>query len=264
MLITRVITALFLIIGISSAILFLPEFWFAVIIFLVTGLACFELYSIVGVERFVFRVAFVLGYLLICWGCFISDFDVVVLLYVCSALWMIAFFVIAYYPRGSSWLKNKIFAGLTGTLLIAGAAYSVVKIRGLDDGWFWLFWFFVLTTCVDAGGYFVGRKYGVHPLAVRVSPGKTIEGLVGGALFAILICGLLSFFFVPESNLGYYMLLPLLFFCVVGDLLESVLKRIHGKKDSGAILPGHGGLLDRIDSVIPVMTIGAVFLVIAY
>ena len=264
MLITRVITALFLIIGISSAILFLPEFWFAVIIFLATSLACLELYSIVGVERFVFRIAFAFIYLFICLVGFLSGIDIVPLIYFSLALWLIAFLVVAYYPKGSSWLKNRVFAGVLGSLLLAGAAYSVVKIRGLDDGVFWLFWLFVLTTSVDAGGYFVGRKYGERPLAARVSPGKTIEGLGGGLLFATLICGLLSYLFLSGSNLGYYILLPLVFFCVVGDLLESVLKRIYGKKDSGAMLPGHGGLLDRIDSVIPVMTAGAVFLLNAY
>ena len=260
MLITRVITALFLAFGISSAILFLPDFWFAAFIFLVTGLACLELYSIVGVERFVVRVVFVAGYFLIFFGFFITGYNFIPFIYLSMALWILSFFVIVYYPSGSSWLKNGLFAGLVGTVLLAGSAYSVVIIRGADDGVFWLFWFFVLTTSVDAGGYFLGRKYGKHPLAIQVSPGKTLEGLAGGLVFSVLTCVLLSYLFIPASKLGYYMLFPLIFFCVIGDLVESVLKRIYGKKDSGAMLPGHGGLLDRIDSVIPVMTAGAVFL----
>ncbi len=260
MLITRIITALFLAIGISTAILLLPDLWFASFIFLVTGLACLEVYSIVGVERLVLRVLFAFFYFLICLLCYILEYDVASFVYLSLAIWCLAFFVVVHFPAGSYWLKQGVFAGLLGTTLLAGAAYSVVIIRGLDNGPFWLFWLFALTTSVDAGGYFVGRKYGKYPLAMQVSPGKTIEGLGGGLVFSIVICGLLSHFFLPGSDLGFYMLLPLVFFCVVGDLAESVLKRIYEKKDSGSILPGHGGLLDRIDSVIPVMTAGAVFL----
>ena len=260
MLIPRLLTAFFLILGITSAIVLLPDVWFATVIFLVTGLACFELYSMVGVKSVLLRIALVFAYVVSCISLVLTGSDVTPLLYFCFVLWLLSFYLVISYPDRCSWLSNSLLVGFLGSVLLAGASYSVIEIRGAEDGIFWLFWLFVLTTSVDAGGYFVGRKLGKRPLARRVSPRKTFEGLAGGLAFSIVFCGLLSHFFMPGDYLGYYLLVPLVCFCVVGDLMESVVKRAYGKKDSGSILPGHGGLLDRIDSVIPVMSAGAVFL----
>ena len=113
----------------------------------------------------------------------------------------------------------------------------------------------------DTGAYFVGRKFGRHPLAKNISPNKTVEGFVGGYLAGLSVLLLFGFFWL-KPELGWSnttVVLMALFFpftAVLGDLFESIFKRVVDAKDSGSILPGHGGLLDRIDSLVyaaPVM-----------
>ena len=107
---------------------------------------------------------------------------------------------------------------------------------------------------VDIAGYFFGKKFGKNKLLPKVSPGKTYEGLIGGLIAIAIYVLILRMFYwssVPFPDWALFILLPLGFVSlgVIGDLFESFLKRCSGVKDSGALLPGHGGLLDRIDSM---------------
>ena len=107
----------------------------------------------------------------------------------------------------------------------------------------------------DTGAYFVGRAFGKRRLARRISPKKTIEGTIGGCLLGLIVALIPGFLWIQPnlgwSNFGVITVACVLpFLSVFGDLLESVLKRISDAKDSGSILPGHGGLLDRIDSLV--------------
>jgi phosphatidate cytidylyltransferase len=116
---------------------------------------------------------------------------------------------------------------------------------------------------MDIGGYFAGRAFGRRKLAPRVSPGKTWEGLYGGLLLVFVLALLLTHW-LPYAR-WHFVALALVSgaFSVVGDLTESLLKRANGLKDSGRLLPGHGGMLDRIDSVTaaaPVMTLSLIWL----
>jgi phosphatidate cytidylyltransferase len=116
----------------------------------------------------------------------------------------------------------------------------------------------------DSAAYFSGRRFGKHKLAPRISPGKTWEGAIG-AWAAITIYALLLYFFAPSSiNLQCLPQALALFWAmfglsVLGDLFESTLKRQAGIKDSGNLLPGHGGILDRIDSLTAVLPAAALF-----
>ncbi|ABI57202.1 phosphatidate cytidylyltransferase [Alkalilimnicola ehrlichii MLHE-1] len=123
---------------------------------------------------------------------------------------------------------------------------------GSGHGGFWVTFLFVLVWGADTGAYFAGRSLGRHKLAPRVSPGKTWEGVAGGLLAAVVAGLVLSMVFaVPGPGAGLLVLLILVTVAlsVVGDLFESLLKRQRGVKDSGTLLPGHGGILDRIDSL---------------
>ncbi|HEX8090190.1 MAG TPA: phosphatidate cytidylyltransferase [Blastocatellia bacterium] len=112
--------------------------------------------------------------------------------------------------------------------------------------------FFAMVMMTDTGAYYTGRSIGRHKLAPRVSPGKTVEGAVGGFITAIITGPLCRWIFFPEIGLLNAMALgaTIGIFGQVGDLAESMLKRGSGVKDSGNLLPGHGGMLDRVDSIL--------------
>jgi phosphatidate cytidylyltransferase len=112
--------------------------------------------------------------------------------------------------------------------------------------------FFAMVIFTDTGAYYTGRSLGKTKLAPRISPGKTIEGFVGGLVAAIAAGPLCRWAFFPEMNLTHSLLLGALIGLLgpVGDLAESMLKRGSDVKDSGTLLPGHGGMLDRVDSIL--------------
>jgi len=156
--------------------------------------------------------------------------------------------------------KEGAFAGwawtMAGILYIGWLLSYLVSLRGLEDGRNWIFLALFTTFASDTAAFFTGRALGRHPLAPNISPGKTWEGAVGGVVGAILV----SLFFVlptplslnPYLNWGQAILLGLLVsvFGQIGDLTESLLKRNVGVKDSGTLIPGHGGVLDRVDSIV--------------
>ena len=140
--------------------------------------------------------------------------------------------------------------------LLPAIALLWVRERNIDHGLALVVWVFIVTWATDIGGYFAGRKFGRRKLAPTISPNKTYEGLYGGIVGAALFGGLWAW----ATGLGtlLYILAPL--FAVAaqgGDLFESALKRRAGFKDSGNWLPGHGGLLDRLDGLIPVAILTA-------
>ncbi|MDD5287957.1 MAG: phosphatidate cytidylyltransferase [Dehalococcoidales bacterium] len=145
------------------------------------------------------------------------------------------------------------FAGIlyTGWLL----SY-LVTLRGIDDGRSWVFLALFVTFGSDTAAYFIGRTIGKHKLAPAISPKKTWEGAIGGLLGAVAIslCFLLPTPVQLSTHLNWWqaVILGLLvsIFAQLGDLVESLLKRNAGAKDSGRIFPGHGGALDRLDSIV--------------
>ena len=130
----------------------------------------------------------------------------------------------------------------------------MVAVRGLDDGRNWVYFTFFVTFASDTSAFFAGRALGRNKLAPDISPAKTREGAIGGVIGAVLVSLL---FLLPTPlqlpfNWIHAIILGLLVsvFGQLGDLVESLLKRNAGVKDSGRLLPGHGGLLDRMDSVV--------------
>ena len=136
-------------------------------------------------------------------------------------------------------------------------ALALLWIRERDThGLALLIWTFIVTWSTDIGAYFAGRSFGRRKLAPTLSPNKTVEGLAGGVLAATVLGGAWAI----AMDLGSALLLLAPIFAVfaqAGDLFESGMKRRAGVKDSGALLPGHGGALDRLDGLVPVAVLTA-------
>ncbi len=128
----------------------------------------------------------------------------------------------------------------------------LVLLRQLPDGRGWVFLVLFAVMACDSLAYFVGSSFGKHKLYPAVSPKKSIEGALGGLVGACLGVWLAAALFLPAFGLGHVVLVGLLLGVVgqVGDLFESLLKRACGVKDSGGFFPGHGGILDRLDSLL--------------
>lgn len=141
---------------------------------------------------------------------------------------------------------------LAGPLLLVVPWFALYTLRGQAGGEWLVLFLFLLIWGADIGAYFAGRRWGRHKLLPRVSPGKTWEGVIGGTLAALVIA-LLAALLKGRTGLdiGYFLLVALAvsWVSVIGDLVESQFKRCAGVKDSGKLLPGHGGVLDRIDSL---------------
>jgi phosphatidate cytidylyltransferase len=140
-------------------------------------------------------------------------------------------------------------------------------VQGLKDpGFFYVIFVVACTFLNDTGAYFVGRWMGRRKLIPRISPGKTVEGTIGGVVLATITGEVVNLIF--KSPLEYYSAFMFGFIigivAVLGDLVESLIKRSVGVKDSGAILPGHGGVLDRFDSLIFVFPVSYCFVLVYY
>lgn len=187
-----------------------------------------------------------------------------VLIVATCAWWLLVLSWIARYPVGFDethpprWLK----AG-AGLLVVPATIAAVTVLHGAPDGALRLLFAFVLVWAADVGAYFAGKSLGRRKLAPDVSPGKTWEGVFGGLALSLLIAAAAGAWLFRLSAAAW---LPFLLLCVavvllsiVGDLGESLLKRQVGAKDSGALLPGHGGVLDRVDSLLaalPALALG--------
>jgi len=139
-----------------------------------------------------------------------------------------------------------------GVLYISFSISHIVLTRSLPDGNYWLIMLTAITVLSDTGAYYGGRTFGKRKLCPNISPNKTIAGAVSGVVAGIIGACVVRYYFFPDINVINIGLLGLALSVIgiMGDLTESVAKRSFGVKDSGVLLAGHGGLLDRIDSLL--------------
>lgn len=187
--------------------------------------------------------------------------QVQILIYVvAAAFWLI--FVPAWFKYGWNIRKFWLLA-LLGWILLIPTGMAMLGLREISPQPWWLLGVMCLVWVADISAYFTGRLFGKNKLAPRISPGKTWEGVAGAILGALVYV----FWVMSVSGLSqqYTMILFAIVgvaLSVIGDLFESAIKRLAGVKDSGTLLPGHGGLLDRIDALTSTLPIAALALIL--
>jgi len=280
----RIITALILAPLAIAAIFFLPlKFFmlFAATVFLLASKEWAGFVSKKPPTAILYIFGLVLGITLMLmpagaiWGPESLNQYLVTGLTVGAVWWCVAFILVIRYPGSATlWKSSKVIKSLFGLLTLLPFFWGLVVLRSLNMhhefyfGAELLMYVFLLVWAADSGAYFVGRQFGKHKLAPNVSPGKTIEGLVGGVLCAAIVAFFGSqFFAIPADKLILFFVVSIVttLASALGDLTESIFKREAGLKDSSNLLPGHGGILDRIDSLtaaVPVFTLMYIYWVL--
>ena len=269
MLKTRVITALILLAVLLPILFLLPAMYIGAFFLVALLAAAWEWSRLLAPE--VGRAAwlyalFCLAIILFLLGMQNASWQFALLLLAVIFWFFVAPFILA---KGMNLSLEKLrpFYVVLGFILLPAAWFALVFLREL--GLIFLLSSMALVWIADIGAYFVGKAFGKHKLAVQISPGKSIEGAIGGLILCYVYAFLCVYFLPFESTLFgawairfgwvpmFLMVTVLAAFSIFGDLFESQLKRLAGVKDSSHLLPGHGGVLDRVDALIPAMPIAA-------
>ena len=258
----RIITALLLGLPLLAILLLAPPQWILAVLVVVLVLGAWEWSSFLQTTQPIWRISYVL--LMACLICLwyftrqlVSPYT---LLFIALLWWITALGWIVFAPhRGTHWVTA--LAGFF-VLLPMWIGLGTLQLHHAHGAQF-ILCLLLLVISTDIGAYFVGRAFGKHKLAPQVSPGKTWEGAVGGVGASLLVATLAARWFeIPLMPMLALSLMTVIF-SIVGDLTESMFKRHAGLKDSSNILPGHGGILDRIDSITaatPVFVYGLIYL----
>lgn len=269
---TRLLAALIMTPLAIAAVLLLPTPWLVALTAVVFLAALWEWFRLAEVEdtlqRLVLLVANLALMVALVWASRTQTGGSLVLLWISVVVgvvwWLLALLWLRHHRFASDHDTHaRVFKLAAGTLAVIPAWSALAVIHaGEPDGHRWLLLVLAMIWAADSGAYFAGRRLGRRKLSPQISPNKTVEGLLGG-LAAALLLALVAAPFAGASlaQLPAVALVALAAtgFSVIGDLFESLLKRHVGVKDSGDLIPGHGGILDRLDSVLaalPVFALG--------
>ena len=273
MLKTRIVTAIVLVSAFLLALFYLPPIGWLAVSTLIAALAAWEWGALIGFGKQA-RVSFGLAVVVVAVLTAIANPGTVGIAGESDSA-AIALGRWFYYPSAAFWIlvapiwmksrwriHGSVLGVLVGAVVILPIWLALVQIKLAGE----LVLLAIMATVwlADIAAYFSGRTFGRHKLAPAISPGKTWEGAIGGVL-AVVVYGFFYLSVLPKELAGSPALLLVLLvafaaFSIVGDLLESLLKRQAGLKDSSGILPGHGGVLDRIDSLTSTLPMAAIAL----
>ncbi|QYJ87294.1 phosphatidate cytidylyltransferase [Shewanella mesophila] len=274
----RIITAVWLIPLVMGAIFFFPvEYfsWALVAVFLIAGKEWGRIIDKrCNITQWSFT--FTIGVLLVALNILVPTEQIwlngslhpifMAIMLIGAIWWAISLLLVLSFPKSAAlWGKSHMFKSMFGQLTLIPCFTALIALKALSNeatpyyGGTLVFLVMLTVWATDSGAYFAGKALGKHKLMPNVSPAKTIEGLIGGLLTTmIVVAGIM--YVSPEQEVGLIIAVTLFVALVsaVGDLSESMFKRVAEIKDSGTILPGHGGVLDRIDSLtaaLPIFTL---------
>lgn len=259
----RLITAIVLISLVVWGILSLPLVYIAGVFALFILIGAWEWARLSGFSQVTARLVYVAFFMITLWQLWEIRQQhqlVSATANIALAWWILAAVWLTFPAIGKA---NTVVIGLiklcAGPLVLIPAWLSLISIHEIPgQGPYWLLYTLSLIWIADSGAYFSGKTWGRHKLAPKISPGKTWEGALGAlvlvAVYALVV-GIWADF--SDGPLHYFILASLLMVpvSILGDLFESLMKRQAGIKDSGALLPGHGGIMDRIDSLTAVLPV---------
>ncbi|CUR53859.1 Phosphatidate cytidylyltransferase [Serratia symbiotica] len=191
-------------------------------------------------------------------------------IYLSLIWWINVIFLILFYPYSVKFWKNSYFLRIFFGLLTIIPFFSSMLLLRLFNyqenhliGSWYLIYIMLIVWSIDSGSYIFGKLFGKYLLIPKVSPNKTWEGLIGGLITSIIIILLFNkYLFVNKISINFITHILIIYFSIIGDLSESMFKRESGIKNSSNIIPGHGGILDRIDSLTAVISISAFFILL--
>lgn len=267
MLRSRVVTALILAPLALWIVWWAPTMVLPIVFLVVAGMAAYEMAGLAGLTASRQRLLFGAAVAGLAGGVVLSPVEPLLRIGAGAALWLAALGWMVLFAVGRRVTGTVMMRGLVGAALIVATYDALVSLHlRPGDGAYWVTMLFVLVWGSDIGGYFAGRALGRRPLAPRVSPGKTVEGAVGGLALG-LVAAIGFHLALPAAPVGQPLWVAagavVIAVAIAGDLFESMLKRQVGAKDSGHLLPGHGGVLDRIDALIAAAPILALLVMLA-
>lgn len=262
MLKTRILTSIVLIPAFLAALFLLPDFYWSLLMLILIGIGLWEWATISKFSHWA-KIAYVSTAMLAGMAVIVGAGGDILYLQEYAIFWGILAAAAFWMLLAPLWLmtrfhlRNLFLLAVAGWLVILPAWLALVSLRRIDP--ILLLAIMAAVWIADTAAYFFGKRYGKHKLAPAISPGKTWEGVLG-AWFAVTLYGVIltvTFNLDPWLIVGLWGITVL---SIIGDLLESLVKRQSAVKDSGTILPGHGGVLDRIDGLTSSLPLAAFFI----